>query len=399
MKKSTAIVIILVSVVLACLLTFSATVLVLVRVLPAPTVTPAVTPGQSDDSYQKLREIQAYLDTYFIGEVDEKQMQDSLAEGMINGLGDRWSYYIPAEQYSAYQESMNNAYVGIGVTITADSDEGLLITDVTPDSPAYHAGIEIGDIIVLVDGESVLELGIEETKNRVRGEEGTDAHITVRHDGVDRDLTITRERIHVVNVTWEMLEGDLAYIKIRNFDANASKDSIAAIEEAMGQGAKGLIFDVRFNPGGLKNELVKLLDYLLPEGPLFRSEDYTGRESVDYSDASHIDLPMVVLVNKDSYSAAEFFAAALQEYEAAKVVGTQTFGKGYFQTSFQLSDGSAINISIGKYTTPKGVSLVGTGITPDQVVEISDEEYQSIYYSQMTHEDDVQLQAAIALLQ
>ena len=195
-----------------------------------------------------------------------------------------------------------------------------------------------------------------------------------------------------------MLENELAYIHIRNFEQDAAKDTIAAIEAARDAGAKAIIFDVRYNPGGYKHELVQILDYLLPEGPLFRSVDYTGRESVDESDDDYLDMPMAVLVNYDSYSAAEFFAAALQEYEAAVIVGEQTYGKGRFQTAMTLDDGSAINISIGQYTTPKGVSLVGKGITPDHVVELTDEEKADLYYNRLEKEKDAQLQKAIEVL-
>ena len=352
----------------------------------------------------KLAQIKSYVDDYFIGEVDEDKLADAAAAGMIEGLDDEWSYYISAEDYDAYLESATNSYVGIGVTIsTENTEKGIEIVDVTPDSPAFQAGLEIGDLIVAVEGVPVLDgseeaIDLNETKNRVRGEEGTSVTLTISHEGVTRDVTIIRAKIKTVNVTWELLDNGLAYIHIRNFEANAAQDTIAAIEEAKAQNARGLIFDVRFNPGGYKHELVRLLDYLLPEGPLFRSVDYMGRENVDYSDSNYLDMPMVVLVNYDSYSAAEFFAAALQEYEAAIVVGEQTYGKGRFQTVFDLDDGSAINISIGQYTTPNGVSLVGKGITPDYVVELTDEQKMDLYYSRLEEGEDDQLQKAIEVL-
>ena len=353
---------------------------------------------------RKLSEIKSYIDGYFIGDVDEDKLADAAAAGMIEGLNDEWSYYISAEDYDAYLENATNSYVGIGVTIsTENTEKGIEIIDVTPDSPAYQAGLEIGDLIVAVEGVPVLDgseeaIDLNETKNRVRGEEGTSVTLTISHEGVTRDVTILRAKIKTVNVTWELLDSGLAYIRIRNFEAGAAEDTIAAIEEARAQNAKGLIFDVRYNPGGYKHELVRLLDYLLPEGPLFRSVDYNGRESVDYSDEACLDMPMAVLVNYDSYSAAEFFAAALQEYKAAVIVGEQTYGKGRFQTVFDLRDGSAINISIGQYTTPNGVSLVGKGITPDHVVELTDEQKMDLYYSRLEKEDDDQLQKAIEVL-
>ena len=162
--------------------------------------------------------------------------------------------------------------------------------------------------------------------------------------------------------------------------------------------AKALIFDVRNNPGGYAHELVKLLDYLLPEGELFRTVDYAGQESVDMSDANHLDIPMAVLVNRDSYSAAEFFAVALQEYEAALVVGEKTTGKGHFQSTFRLKDGSAVALSIGKYYTPKGISLEGVGIMPDVPAPVEDSIYADILYGQISPQEDPQIQAALAAL-
>ena len=372
---------------------------------PSGSQSGSVQPEAGESEWErKLNEIKGFVDTFFIGEVDEGKLADAAAAGMIEGLGDEWSYYIPAEEYAAYQETVTNSYVGIGVTISSENvNRGIEIVDVTPDSPAYHAGLEIGDLILAVEGVPILDgsenaIDLNETKNRVRGVEGTDVTITVSHGGEVRDVTITRATIKTVNVTWEMLEGGLAYIHIRNFEQDAAQDSIAAIGAAKAQGAKGIIFDVRFNPGGYKHELVALLDYLLPEGPLFRSVDYRGRESVDESDAKYLDMPMAVLVNYDSYSAAEFFAAALQEYDAAAVVGEKTYGKGRFQTAMTLDDGSAINISIGQYTTPNGVSLVGKGVTPDYPVELTDEQKLDLYYSRLEKEDDAQLQKAIELL-
>ena len=365
--------------------------------------TPKVEEGSSVWEH-KLDQIQKLVDQYFIGEVDEEKLADAAASGMIKGLDDEWSYYISADDYESYLEAATNSYVGIGVTITSENvAKGLQIIDVSPDSPAYAAGLENGDLILAVEGVRVLDgsdeaLDLSETKNRVRGKEGTSVTLTISHNGVERDVTITRAKIKTINVTWEMLDGNLALIRIRNFEQDAAKDSIAAIEAAKTKGAVGLIFDVRYNPGGYKHELVKLLDYLLPKGPLIRSVDYNGKENVDYSDASFLDMPMVVLCNYESYSAAEFFPAALQEYHAATIIGEQTYGKGRFQTSMKLDDGSAINISVGQYTTPNGVSLVGKGITPDIIVELSDEQKKDLYYNLLDKADDAQLQKAIEVL-
>ena len=361
-------------------------------------------PAEQEAWADKLTQIRELIDQYYIGEVDETKLADAAAAGMIDGLGDEWSYYISAADYAAYEESVTNSYVGIGVTINAEyAERGLEIIEVVPNSPAFAAGLEVGDLVLAVEGVPVLDgsegaLDLSETKNRVRGKEGTDVTITVSHNGEVRDVTITRAKIKSINVSWEMLDNQIALIRIGNFEQDAAKDAIAAIEEARQQGAVSLIFDVRYNPGGYKHELVKLLDYLLPEGPLFRSVDYRGKESVDNSDADYLDMPMAVLVNYESYSAAEFFPAALQEYHAAAIIGEQTYGKGRFQSSMKLDDGSAINISIGQYTTPNGVNLVGKGITPDILVELSDEQKRDLYYGRLDQAEDAQLQKAIEVL-
>lgn len=354
-----------------------------------------------DESYtQKIEEILALLDQYYVDDYSTEKLGDYLAEAVIDSTGDRWSYYISAEDYDAYLEGNANAYVGIGVTIqlTNEDDPGFTIVSVTHNSPAEAAGLQIDDMIVAVEGENAVEMGMTEAQHRVRGEEGTDITITILRDGKEFDVTITRQVIEVEVVVCELLDDNVGYIKINNFDTHSSRDAIAAIEDLIDRGADRLVFDLRFNPGGMKHELVALLDYLLPEGPLFRSVDYKGKEEVDYSDADCLDIPMAVLINDDSYSAAEFFAAALQEYEAGVIVGTKTCGKANYQQTFRLSDGSAIAISTGHYQTPNGVTLADVGVTPDVIVEVDDETYLDLYYEKVAREDDEQLQAAIAAL-
>lgn len=360
---------------------------------------PTETEGNAD--YQKkLDEILNILNTYYVDDYSTEKLGDYLAEAAIASTGDRWSYYISAEDYEAYLESNANAYVGIGVTIQLmeESDPGFSIVSITHESPAEDAGLQIGDMIVGVEGQDALELGMTGTQQHVRGEEGTDVTITIERDGQRFDVTVTRRVIEVDVVVYEMLESGEGYIKINNFDTHCARDTIAAIEDLCNRGATALIFDLRYNPGGMKNELVEVLDYLLPEGPLFRSVNYKGEEEVDYSDEDCLDIPMAVIINGDSYSAAEFFAAALQEYEAAVIVGTQTCGKANYQQTFRLSDGSAISISTGHYQTPNGVTLDGIGVTPDVIVEVDEKTYLDLYYEKVERADDAQLQAAISAL-
>ncbi len=347
----------------------------------------------------KLQELENLIEARFIGDSDPTKMEDAAAAAMVGALGDRWSYYIPAADYAAYQEQMNNSYVGVGITITAlDNGNGLRIIQVQQNGPAAEAGIRAEDVLIAVDGVSIAGKTMSEVRNLISGSEGARVRLTVLRDGEQLELTVEHRSIQTVVASGQMLEDGIGLIKIANFDARCADETIAAIQELVGQGASALIFDVRFNPGGYKQELVRVLDYLLPEGELFRSEDYAGRQNIDYSDADCLELPMVVLVNGESYSAAEFFAAALREYEVAQVVGQQTCGKGFFQSTFRLQDGSAVGLSIGKYYTPKGVSLADVGITPDQVVEVSAEQMIQISAGLLKAEDDPQIQAALLAL-
>ena len=348
---------------------------------------------------RKTAEISSYLEEYFIDEYDEDALADAAAAAMVEATGDEWSYYLTADEYEMYLESFYNAYVGIGVTITEDEQAGgMRIESVTPGGPADQAGVRVGDILLQVEGQDTLTLGMTGTRDLVRGEEGTAVTLLFLRDGEQLELTITRANIETQVAACELLEGDIGYIRINNFDVRCARETIACIDQMRSEGAKALLFDVRFNGGGLKDEMVKVLDYLLPEGVLFRSVDYAGEEEVDYSDKRCVEMPMAVLVNLDSYSAAEFFAAALQEYGWATVVGEQTYGKGNFQTGFELSDGSMLNISIGKYYTPEGKSLTGVGITPDIACELSEDDYANLYYGLLEKEDDVQMQKALDVL-
>ena len=351
-----------------------------------------------NDEYSKLAELKALVDEKFIGQIDWKVAEDTAAAGMIAGLGDRWSYYMSAESYESYLEQMANSYVGVGITVTEREDRYLDILEVMKGSPAEGAGLEAGGIVIRVGEQDISEIGINGATGLIKGEEGTEVTLTVRYGDEEREYTMPRALFHVTVASGQMLTDGIGMVAIENFDDRCADETIAAIEELLAQGATKLIFDVRNNPGGYKTELCEVLDYLLPEGPLFRSEYYDGKVQVDESDAKYLDVPMAVLVNAESISAAEFFAAALDEYDAATVVGEQTIGKGYFQQSYRRSDGSAVGLSVGRYTTPKGISLTDVGITPDVVVEVDDELFWQIYYGNVAWEEDPQILAAVEVL-
>ena len=357
-------------------------------------------PIQQPEQPSKLETLESLILEQFVGEADPTAMGDAAAEAMVASLGDRWSYYIPASQYGQYTQQMNNAYVGIGITISVrESSDGFTIDVVEQNGPAQEAGLLPGDILIAVEGQSVVGMTINDVSELVRGEEGTTLTVTVQRGEEELTFTVERRQIKVTVATGVLLEGNVGLVTIENFDERCAEETIAAIESVLEQGATSLLFDVRYNPGGYKRELVDVLNYLLPEGPLFRSQYYDGREVVDSSDADCLDVPMAVLVNGSSYSAAEFFAAAIREYDAGFVVGTQTCGKGYFQNTIKLPDGSAVGLSVGKYSTPNGVCLADVGgLTPDVVVEVDDETAAKIYAGTLEPENDPQIQAALEKL-
>jgi carboxyl-terminal processing protease len=356
-------------------------------------------PGQIPAGYSKLEELKALIQEQYVGEADTTAMEDAAAAAMVDSIGDRWSYYISAAEYQDYLDDMANAYVGIGVTIQVREDlGGYLITVVNKNGPAEEAGILPGDIMVAVDGVDIREMTTDETATLVKGEEGTYVDITVLREGERITISVERRRVQVEVISYELLDDHVGYVKITNFHTGCADAAKKAIRELMDSGADCFIFDVRNNGGGYVSELVPLLDFLLPEGPLFRTVNYKGDENIDYSDKDSLGLPMAVLANVNSYSAAEFFAAALVEYEAATFVGEQTTGKGRYQVCMQLKDGSAVNLSIGEYFTPNGNNLADIGITPDVAVAVDDDTFYAIYAGTLDPMEDPQIRAALEIL-
>ena len=347
----------------------------------------------------KLDQVRYLIENCFIEEADLSAVDDAGAAAMVASLGDRWSYYLTAQEYADHKEQVENAYVGIGITIAPEEDgQGFEIINVQPGGSAYDAGILPGDIIVSAQGQSTQGMTTSDLRDIVRGPEGPTVELEMLRGEEILSFQVERKQILTPVVTSELLEGNIGLVTIANFDERCAQESIAAIESLRAQGAAALIFDVRYNPGGYATELVKLLDYLLPEGELFRTVDYAGKEQVDYSDEAHLDMPMVVVCNQDSYSAAEFFPAAIQEYGAGTVVGTPTCGKGYFQYTYELSDGSAVGLSAGKYFTPSGRSLADEGIQPDVLVEMDEETEAALYYGTLSPQEDPQIQKAVEIL-
>lgn len=349
----------------------------------------------------KLTQLRAIIDEAFVGDVDEAMMEDMMAAGMVQSLNDPWSYYVPKSQYEDFESSHTNSYVGIGVTVKVLEDgSGYTVERLEPAGSAKEGGILPGDVVVAVDGKRAADVGADVMLDLVKGPEGTQVELTVLREGAEKTFSLTRKKILEQVASGKMLTDTVGYIRIYNFSDRCAQETLALFDELEAQGAKAMIFDVRFNPGGYVKEMVEVLDYLLPAGVLFRSEDYTGRISLEKSDDACKNMPMAVLINQHSVSAAEFFAAALREYDYAVTVGQNTLGKGYFQQSFMLNDGSAVNLSVGKYYTPNGISLADVGgLKPDHPIEVDLETMAKIQGETLDFGEDTQLQTALSLLQ
>lgn len=349
--------------------------------------------------YNKLEDLENLILTSFAGDADKTKIEDAAADAMVNAMGDRWSYYVPAAELPSFLENSENAYVGIGVTVQAtDDNSGLMVIAVQPGGPAEEAGVQVGDVIIQVDGESAQDRTVSEISAMIKGEEGTVVSITVLRSGEGITMSMTRKRMETTVASSKLLNEHVGLVTIQNFDERCADETIAAIKALLNQGADMLLFDVRNNPGGYVDELTKVLDYLLPEGNLIRTVGTDGSDETVTSDADCVKVPMAVLVNENTYSAAELFAVDLSEYGVARIFGQRTSGKGFFQQVFQFSDGSAAGISVGRYYTSQGNNLEGIGLTPDEEIKLDDESEALLYNGMLEPENDAQLQAALSYL-
>lgn len=340
--------------------------------------------------------VQTYLLARFAfvePDADLEGATDKALTAFVDGLGDRWSYYLPAQRHQETIERRANSYVGIGVTVDSVSrEEGLLVQSVTRDGPADKAGVLAGDVITAVDGVSIAGEGRETASDLIRGEEGTKVALTLLgEDGASRDVTCTRATLHNASAQGRLLDNKVGYVQLSNFYSGSADSFQAEVDALLEQGAESLLIDLRGDPGGYVSELEQILDYLLPEGPVFTHKPRWWFKSVYVSDENCVDLPMAVLVNQHSYSAAELLAAQLRESVDAPIVGERTSGKGYSQLTFPLANGGGAGLSTAAYCTGSGHSLIGEGIVPD--VELSLPEGAAL-----GGEDDVQLKAALELL-
>ena len=345
----------------------------------------------------KIRQIEEMLDTYYVEDYDKELAEELMYTGLVAGVGDPYTYYLSADSLAEQVEKNSGHFVGIGVEIYAGDDGYIVVSSVTPGGPAEAAGILAEDKITEVDGESITGKTAADVSALVKGEEGTDVTLTIFRESTGEVLekTVTRQDIQVQTVSWRMMDDNIGYISITNFRENTYNQFKEALDTLEAEGMEKLVLDLRNNTGGLVKSAHEIGEELLPEGIMVYTMDKEGNREDTLCDDVYNDVPMVVLVNGNSASAAEILAGAIQDTGRGELIGTTTFGKGLVQRLFTLPDGSGLNVTIQKYYTPNGTSIHGLGITPDYEVELPEE------YAQQTNipaEVDTQLQKAVEVL-
>ena len=352
-----------------------------------------------EEVVKKLSYLEMLVDNYYLEEVDQTAFADGIFKGFMSSLHDPYSTYYTKEEYRALIESSSGVYHGIGATVSKDVKTGI-ITIIRPfeTGPAYKAGILPGDIIYKVENEEVTGLDLIEVVSKMKGVEGTSVRISIIREGITEPLEfeITRREIHVPTIEHEMLVDQIGYISIVEFDEITVSQFKKAIDELQKSGMKGLVIDLRNNPGGLLESVVRMLDRFIDKGLIVYTEDKHGKRVEEKAKSKDkLTIPLAVIINGNSASASEIFAGAVQDYELGTVVGTTSFGKGIVQKVIPLTDGTAVKLTISKYYTPKGRNIHGTGIAPDVEVELVEEMKKEV---SIPKDKDNQLQEAIKIV-
>ena len=420
MRKKISVGVTIVAVLLGCLLTFQVTYIALQNKFEDRYLGEAVnsisgsssslwqSSGSEDQTFinqvtKKLREVDTIYRNYYLGELGDEKLLDSIIAGYVSGTGDDYAHYYNSEDFQALMTDLDGEMTGIGVSVIYNPDYKVIeVMNVMPDSPALEAGVQVGDLIVYIgeEKESVAEIGYYPAVSKMQGAAGTEAVFTVfrgEHYEETVEFRITRAKVTELTVMYHVYSPDttVGVIKITGFDSKTPEQFVDAVENLTAQGCDKLVVDLRYNPGGELNSIVTVLDYIVPEGPIIRIFDADNNQvEAYYSDAGELNLPMAVVVNGNTASAAELFTAALRDYDKAAIVGTTTYGKGCMQTTIPLSDYSAVSVTYRMYNPPFSENYHGVGIVPDVEVEL-DEALQTKNIYKVTDEEDNQLAAAV----
>ena len=332
-----------------------------------------------DSSTQKkVSELKELIDQNYMGDVEEKQLEEGIYKGFISGLDDPYSVYYDEEETKSLYETTEGEYQGIGAVLSQNMNTGIItLVQIYDDSPAMKAGLKDNDILYKVNGEEVTGVELTEVVSHIKGEKGTTVEMTVLRGADNEEVTVTatRDTVEAQTVKYRMMDGQIGYVSVSEFDSVTYDQYQKALKDLEGQGMKGLVVDLRNNPGGNLNTVCDMLDLMLPKGLIVYTEDKDGnRQEASSDDENQFTLPLAVLVNGNSASASEIYAGAIQDYGIGDIVGTQTYGKGVVQQIFDLKDDTCVKLTIAKYFTPKGRSINGKGITPDVEVEYETDE-------------------------
>lgn len=318
----------------------------------------------------KLNAIDSVLESFYFGDVDDETAKDNIYKAYLSSYGDKYTMYYTADEYKALKESTNGKFYGIGAVCQLSGEGGVLLVDVYDNGAGYQAGLRSGDRVVNVDGRDITDMELSSAVALIKGDKGTSVTLEVIRGTERLTFSAVRDAVEAKTVSYTLLDNNIGYLSISLFEEVTTKQFKAAVEDLQSQGMKGLVIDIRNNPGGLLDTVVGMLKYMLPDGLIVYTEDKQGnRKEYKGQDNDEFNLPLAVIVNGNSASASEIFAGAIQDYGKGTIIGTQTYGKGIVQTVKPLTDGSAIKFTIAKYFTPKGQDIHGKGVTPDMVVE------------------------------
>lgn len=328
--------------------------------------------------FNLMRFVTAYrfIEMKYVNDTNDVDLIDGAIDGMVKSLNDPHSNYLSPKMYQSLMEQTHGSFAGIGVVMGMDSNKNIHIVGVLENSPGLKAGLEVGDQIIAVDGTSVTEMAFDEVAAHVRGEPGTNVVITITRNGAQQDFIITRDNIKLSTVGHKMLENNIGYIQIISFSEDTAQEFMEAYTDLQNQGMKGLILDLRNNPGGLLTSCVDIAKNLVPKGDIVSIVDKEGNKEVYTSDLEQVKYPMAVLINNNSASASEILSGAIQDTQSGTIIGTTSYGKGSVQTILPMMDNDAVKLTIAKYYTPSGRSIDGVGITPD--IEIPLDENSTI---------------------
>ena len=344
----------------------------------------------------KVDMIQSYLDKYYVEDIDQGKLEDTLFAGMLAGVGDKYTYYMPKENLRQYLTNTNGNFDGVGIEIYTTQDGEVVISSVMPGQPAETAGLQAGDVIIGVDGEDMKGKLLSDVAAKIHGEKGTAVTIRVQRGDEEKEFTMERATVEVESVSSRMMENKIGYISISGFKENTYSQFKEALTALQKDGMKGLILDLRDNPGGLVRSVYEIGDELLPEGTIMSIKDKNGQSKEYKSDASAADFPMAVLCNGNSASASEILIAALKDYNRAAIIGEKTYGKGIIQSHFDLSWGGYLKLTTASYYSPNGNAIHEVGIEPNEKVSLPAEVQNGTV--ELTDQNDTQLQKALEVL-